>query len=116
MLTVNYRLFDIQKYIDKVNYVKCRLVEGSRGGRAVTRLASQAEDPGLMPGAGSHIIHLFIVYIHRIHHRPTDGDVKWRSRVSELYSGHVKELRWLWWNSMSLYPNSVSPFFPLYAQ
>ena len=27
----------------------------SRGGRAVTRLAFQAEDPGSIPGAGSHI-------------------------------------------------------------
>ena len=55
-----------------------------------------------MPGAGSHIIHLFIVYIHRMHHCPTDGDVKWWSRVSELYSGHVNEPGWLWLNSMSL--------------
>ena len=47
-----------------------------------------------------HIIHLVVVYIRRIHHRPTDGDVTWRPRVSELYSGHVKEPGWLWWNSM----------------
>ena len=55
----------------------CCIVLGSRGGRAVTRLASQAEDPGSIPGAGFHIIHIFIVYIHRIHYRPTDGDVNW---------------------------------------
>ena len=70
-----------------------------------TRLAFPAEDPGSIPGAGSHcphIIYLFIVYIHRIHHRPADGNVKWRSHVSELYSWQVKEPGWLWWNSMSL--------------
>ena len=106
-----------------------------------------------------HIIHLCIVYIHRIHHRPTDGDVKWRSCVSELYSRHVIEPAGSfifslyisdypsyfsssigWGRKMSvrcigavlpackrtrvavvefqvfLYPNSVSPFFPLYAR
>ena len=32
----------------------------------------------------------------------SSSDVKWRSRVSELYSRHVKEPGWLWWKSMSL--------------
>ena len=32
--------------------------------------------------------------------RPSDGGVKYRSRVSELYSGHVKEPGLLWWNYM----------------
>ena len=82
----------------------------SRVGRAVTRLASQSEDTGSMPGAGSHIIHLFIVYIYRIHYRPTDGDVKWRSRVLELYSGHVKEPGWLVEFHVSLYQNSALNF------
>ena len=49
--------------------------QGSCSGRAVTRLVFQAEDPGSMPGAANHIIHRFTVCIHRIHHRPTDGDV-----------------------------------------
>ena len=55
----------------------CIPVKGSRGGRADTRLASQAEYTGSMPVAGSHIIYLLIVYIYRIHYRPTDGDVQW---------------------------------------
>ena len=68
--------------------------DGSRGGRAVTRLASQVEDRNNYSE--------YCNYIHRIHHRPLDGDVKWWSRVSELYSGHVKEPGWLRLNSMSL--------------
>ena len=90
----------------------------SRCGRVVTRLAFQAEDPGSMPGGWlSHIIHLFIVYIHRIHHCPMDGDVKWRSRVSELYSEERKRTRVAVVEfHVSLYPNSVSPFFPQYAR
>ena len=89
---------------------------GSHGGLAVTRLAFQAEDPGSMPGAGSNISFissLYTMYIHCIHHRPTDGKVKWPSRVSELYSGHLKEPGWLVEFHVSLYPISVSPFFPL---
>ena len=52
---------------------------------------TQVRFPGLAP---SHIIHLFIVYTYIlcIH----------GSRVSELYSGHITEPGWLWWNSMSL--------------
>ena len=47
--------------------------------------------------APTYSIHLFIVhvYIHRIQHRPSDGNVKFRSRVSLLYPGHVETLRWL---------------------
>ena len=61
------------------------LENGSRGGRASTLFAFQEEDPGSMPGAGSHIINIFIVYVHRSHHRPTDGDVNimtWNSLYS----------------------------------
>ena len=53
-----------------------------------------------------HIIHFFIVYIHRIH----------RSLVSELYSGHVKEPGWLWWNTMSLCIWVLSLIYFLYAR
>ena len=49
-----------------------------------------------------HIIHLFSVYINLIHHRPSDGDAQCRSRVSGLYSGHVKEPGWLWLNSRTV--------------
>ena len=58
----------------------------------------------------AHIIHIFIVYIHLFHHRPTDGDVKWRSRVLRAHKRTrvaVVEFH------VSLYPISVSPFFPL---
>ena len=64
---------------DTINICTCTNAQsplcrcGSRGGRAVTCLTSQAENPGSMPGDGYHIIHLFILYIHRIHHRPTGG-------------------------------------------
>ena len=36
---------------------------GSRGGRASTRLAFQVEDPGSIPGAGSHVSFIFSLYI-----------------------------------------------------
>ena len=36
---------------------------GSRGGRPVTRLAFQANDPGSIPGAGSHISFIFSLYL-----------------------------------------------------
>ena len=51
------------------------LLQGSRDSRAVTRLAFQTENPGSIPGASSHIPFIVQVYIHRIHHRPEDGDV-----------------------------------------
>ena len=53
-----------------------------------------------------HIMHFSIVYIHCIH----------RSRVSELYSGHVKESGWLLWNSMSFCILFLSLFSFLYAR
>ena len=75
---------------------------GNRSGRAVARPHLSIGRPGFDTRSWlPHIIHLFILYIHHIHHHPSDRDVTWRARVSELYSGHVKESWWLWWNSMS---------------
>ena len=41
----------------------------------------------------------YCIYIHRIHYRMSDRDVKCWSRVSELYSGHVQEPGRPWWNT-----------------
>ena len=74
-----------------------------------------------------HIIHLFIVYIHRIRHCPTDGVVKWRSLVSALSDGWGRKMAIPCIGAVlrackrtrvtvvefhvSLYPISVSPSF-----
>ena len=76
----------------------------NHGGPAVTRLASQAEDPGSMPGACSHISFIFSLYISIVfiivrRMGTKNGDPVY---LSELYSGHVKEPGWLWCNSKSL--------------
>ena len=68
-----------------------------------------------------YIIHLFIVYIHRIHyHRPSDGDVRcWTRKMLDPCIGAVLRARKRTRSAVvefhvSLYPNSVSPF--LYAR
>ena len=92
MLSITFHFPEIEDFFCRLTHTYAfKHAQGSRGGRAVTRLASQAEDPGSMPGAGSHIIHLFVVYVNRIHNRPTDGDVKWRSRVSVEFHVSVSE-------------------------
>ena len=80
--------------------------EGHDQRRKVYLLVQSSGRTGFDPRSWlPHIIHLFNVYIHRNH---------W-SRVSELYSGHVKEPEWLLWNSMSLCIGLMSLLSFLYA-
>ena len=47
----------------KYAFLSCGIhFQGSRGGRVVTRLAFQAEDPGSIPGARSHISLIYSSY------------------------------------------------------
>ena len=84
---------------------------GSRGCRVVTHLAFQAEYPGSIPGAGSHLSFNFPFYIYiafvigsRILYVRALLRARTRTRVA-VVEFHVY-----------LYPISISPFLSIYAQ
>ena len=85
-------------------------VPRSRSGRAVTRLVFLAEDPGSIPGS-----------FHYIYPSYSSSSVGWGRKMATPCIGAVLQARKRTRVAVvefhvSLYPISVSPFFPLYTR